>query len=968
MKKQFYIKGILALFLISFFKCTSVQAQETKFIKRYTVNDGLHHRESKRIIRDTQGKFWIFSDDGAQLYTGSTFKELPELEELPYELIEQIHLLEDGKIYLVANEFYYKIDPINFSAKKFNLDSEHNIHIVNDQIIEYQKGDHQLTIDGKEYAIEAEPIHSILWANMFVYVDSCKILRISDYKTSNYTISNVDDLVGELRGQLLYLKEQSLFALNNQFESKILFPSTSRALVKTDSLGQELLGISNDARFIDSFYLYTADTIIDYSFLLNESKTIRDVYGENFNNDVLLASYEGLIYQSFSENIEHILYNSDNNDEKLVSVIFWVINREKDDKIYFGEERGKIYEYQNSKITQLFPNEKYPELINFNYLASYDKQNDIALISSFGTQPYIRIWDFENNMQTIETGFRTYAFQKLNDHQYLLAGMKKDTAYLSLLDINRSEIIKEISLPELGSRIRNIEINRHSVIVSTDIALFKLDLDEIIAFEGVSSIDRIYEAVFLDHMSFGEYILAGSFGDGLLVFKNDSLFMQLTSAVGLAENIVHTVNFYDGHFWITTLKGISILDQDFNIVKNIRKREGLSSLDFNIQSWATDGEFVFMGTINGLNKINKDIIHENRYLSLVPEQLIYQADNGTVGHTIKNDAFNLPYGIDSCQLGFETYDMFSSYFNNDQIFKIDTEHDGTALRVEKKSIPMSLSSTNSLLSINSSNYSQQKITLLKPSFLKEYLLNISLICLLVLLLYYLYKIRERQFLDKKLQEIKELENKLAAMRSSALRSQMNPHFIFNALGSIQYHIQKEETELAEEYLEEFAFLMRRILESSKEDFVKISEEIDMLKAYVKLEHMRFDHRFDYQFETDSSIELSDQIPSMIIQPFIENAINHGIYHLNERRGNLNIRFSVDSSQMLLCTIEDNGVGRQAAKKLSRHSHRSRSMQIVDERMTVLANKTQQDFSLVIEDKMSNQHSIGTRVKLSFGLN
>lgn len=153
---------------------------------------------------------------------------------------------------------------------------------------------------------------------------------------------------------------------------------------------------------------------------------------------------------------------------------------------------------------------------------------------------------------------------------------------------------------------------------------------------------------------------------------------------------------------------------------------------------------------------------------------------------------------------------------------------------------------------------------------------------------------------------KQLANKLLSIRS--LRSQMNPHFIFNSLNSVNSFISKSDERSANKYLSEFARLMRTVLEHSKHDFVLLSAEIEVLKRYLSLEHIRFHDQFDYVFEVDEALDIDRlMIPPMVVQPYIENAIWHGLRY-KEGKGNLEVRFD-KSLESIKVVVKDDGIGR-----------------------------------------------------------
>jgi LytS/YehU family sensor histidine kinase len=138
---------------------------------------------------------------------------------------------------------------------------------------------------------------------------------------------------------------------------------------------------------------------------------------------------------------------------------------------------------------------------------------------------------------------------------------------------------------------------------------------------------------------------------------------------------------------------------------------------------------------------------------------------------------------------------------------------------------------------------------------------------------------------------------------------MNPHFVFNALNGIQNFIMSQNKEAANEYLTRFAKLMRLFLESSRENFISLSQEIDMLRLYTDLEQMRFRDKFEVKFEVAEDLDLNQEVPSMLLQPFVENAINHGLIYLKEK-GVLTLSFENDGQENLVIKIDDNGIGRK----------------------------------------------------------
>ncbi|WP_250630464.1 tetratricopeptide repeat protein [Rhodoflexus caldus] len=166
------------------------------------------------------------------------------------------------------------------------------------------------------------------------------------------------------------------------------------------------------------------------------------------------------------------------------------------------------------------------------------------------------------------------------------------------------------------------------------------------------------------------------------------------------------------------------------------------------------------------------------------------------------------------------------------------------------------------------------------------------------------------------------------------RAQMNPHFFFNALMAIQQYVNRAETLTASSYIARFARLMRRVLDSSEKEFTVLSEELETLQAYIDLQRIRFEQPFDYQVSIDDETDADEvQIPVMLLQPLVENAIEHGLRGL-ATGGKLHLDIRTKGEQLLI-RLTDNGIGRQAASHLRRKEHISRATTITEDRIRLL---------------------------------
>ncbi len=212
----------------------------------------------------------------------------------------------------------------------------------------------------------------------------------------------------------------------------------------------------------------------------------------------------------------------------------------------------------------------------------------------------------------------------------------------------------------------------------------------------------------------------------------------------------------------------------------------------------------------------------------------------------------------------------------------------------------------------------------------------------------------------------EMEKNLLLLEQKALQLQMNPHFIFNALNSIQSLISQKDNRTARYQLAKFSKLMRSILENSRSQAITLQKEIETLRSYLTLEQFSRGNSFQFEIEAPKGLDLEEMmIPPMIVQPFVENAIIHGVAHLKDQ-GQISIKFG-EQENVLECEVKDNGIGRARAKELKSqqdHQHKSMALQVTQERLEILKSKENGAESLKIEDVLSENGEVqGTKVTI-----
>jgi hypothetical protein len=274
--------------------------------------------------------------------------------------------------------------------------------------------------------------------------------------------------------------------------------------------------------------------------------------------------------------------------------------------------------------------------------------------------------------------------------------------------------------------------------------------------------------------------------------------------------------------------------------------------------------------------------------------------------------------------------------------------------------------------MNNEFNSPEKILMINisPAFWNTWWFRVIAVCCLIGIVYGIMRWRLQQKFRQQLaraekeKQIAELQQQKTEMEMQALRAQMNPHFIFNSLNSINRFILQNNKAEASEYLTKFSKLVRMILQNSQAPLVSLESELESLNLYLDLEAVRFDHKFDYKisYPKDLDIEVL-KVPPLIIQPYTENAIWHGLMH-KEEKGQLDIELSEEDDYLFL-KITDNGIGRKKATELASKSatkHKSMGLRITKDRIAMLEKTNGAESPVKIIDLENEDGSAaGTRV-------
>jgi tetratricopeptide (TPR) repeat protein len=245
----------------------------------------------------------------------------------------------------------------------------------------------------------------------------------------------------------------------------------------------------------------------------------------------------------------------------------------------------------------------------------------------------------------------------------------------------------------------------------------------------------------------------------------------------------------------------------------------------------------------------------------------------------------------------------------------------------------------------------------------------ALLALALLFGYRMWELGKRNKIEKENEQL-EMQAKLEKTKLLALRSQMNPHFIFNSINIAQSYILEANKEKAYEHLEKFAKLLRMTLDYSDKIFIPIEDEVAMVRLYLELEYNRFEPKFQFTLDVDEELnEGIYEVPGMIIQPFVENALIHGVLNLKEGTGEVSVELK-KNGENVHCLIVDNGVGRVVAQEIKKSkSKRLRSIAIynIQERASIISKHTKQEIHIETSDRLVDGKVAGTVVSFTLPL-
>ena len=451
----------------------------------------------------------------------------------------------------------------------------------------------------------------------------------------------------------------------------------------------------------------------------------------------------------------------------------------------------------------------------------------------------------------------------------------------------------------------------------------------------------------------------GSAQRGLFLVKNGKVINHISQKNGLSDNNCRRIEKDKSGIWIVTETGFDYYDFKTKRVKNAELNLCIKGITIN--DLTVIKQTIALATNQGIYYFDKKVLDETSFPQFNFTNFLV---NGKKINIVK--AIELKYNQNNINIKFNTihYKSLGNYSYRYRLKGLDDKWytqsssikniNFLALNPGSYKFQINVKIGEKYTPINEINF-----RICSPFWLQPWFLTINLIALLALL-YLVYR-----WAVIKTRKSEELKEQLALSQLTALRSQMNPHFIFNILNAVQGLIYSNQKSKASDYLGKFSDLMRRILETSDINEVTIEKELETIELYVSLEKARFEDDFEYTISIPDDVDLSQHaIPSMIIQPFVENAIKHGLMH---KMGLKTLIIRVELLEDVWCfTVDDNGIGRKASEIINQKikKHISFATKAIDDRVRLINKITDIIIDIEVIDKKSNKdESLGTRIKI-----
>ncbi len=952
-----------------------MQAQEPVSI-HFSEKEGLPDKEFYDITEDDKGFIWLSAAKGLFRYDGKLFKSYNNKEQRGLSVfgIKQDHL---GRIWCnnVSGQFFYIKDD--------------KLHLFTD-LSKLLKG------ELADFIVKGDYLWVVTLANIYKINLNTKLI---EYKLNT---KHTFGTPYKLNNTIYVSNGSSILSITSKNSFKKVLTSNSFFKDKNGHIVHERKAII--FRIGSSFFLHQKRSGINTFFKFNISeKKINKIKGfealakeriythfEN-ENEIWIATNSGVwVYEYLSNNFrlkKRILKGRD----------ITKILKDKEDNYWLTTLNNGVYVIPNINIETCTISEKNKnisslDLVDYNTLVFgtkggaigfYNVTTNIEKHIVLPSKDRVAVLKYhpEKNLVFISKDFGSYTYNYKTQQLIKISEVSKFNTAKSITLLKNNDLL--ITGYSSVMKLENADINNKEIFISNGKRTYashyhKAKNEVYIAFiDELVKYDSLWNPKVIRYNNKPIYgnsisettngvIWVSTFKNGIFGIKNDSVIHHYNITNGLSSNFIRKIKADKNNLWISSENSIQVLDVVTGNLKGLTKREGI--LSYDISGIEIVNNKVFFSSNVGLFSVDK----EKAFKRQNPEVFFNKVEINEKDTLIMSN-YTLRYDQNSIKIGFNVngflYNKKGRYkyklkgLNNKWITTDVGVND-----VKYNSLPIGNYTFQVQPTIGTksgkSNIKEFQFLIKKPFWETWWFaFLVSGFILGSIIFYFRKKIKTKEKERVTQLEKISLEKELITLNLTALRSQMNPHFIFNALNSIQDLILKEETDASYDYIVLFAQLVRNTLSYSSQDFISIEKELDFLKVYLQLEKLRFGNEFKYVIHYDGKENL--EVPSLLVQPFIENALVHGLFHrVGEKQ--LNILFTLVNNT-LQCVITDNGIGRKKASEIANRQgsqNESFALNAIQKRLEIFKKQYNKNIGYVIEDLYDGENATGTKVVLT----
>ncbi len=941
-------------------------AQERKFTY-YTTADGLPTNWIYACKEDSKGFLWIATESGLVRFDGKNFVTYNDKNGLPDVEVLDLAIDTEDKVWMNL----FRFNPSYFDPLPNRvIDSKRNSYLKNDfggnvKIKVLQDG--SISYNGKEGLIfnknasEFQLINtggkeiSGLWKNEKGYIASYAygFLQLA---ASNGGIMDSISTFPWLTGftPIVQTHADSTWFYNNFSDSLYLFTDIyfgkhtyRKTAVKTPeplrqiNVGRNYLWLIAKS---GSIYRLNKQTLETIDKMPLQVKNANRVYEDKLGNFWITTVDKGLI--KVSSPTTQTFFIPDGFSERNFLSICRMGN-----KIFAGNYKGEIVETDgkqfishqaasgpSSWIRQLLPTSK--GLLSISEAGAYTNFITPILNQSGKTQA------------SSKNGYL------LNDSVLLVANHGVLTRTNLYNNVESRPIIK-------AKRITAVTVSKNQIYFGSNDGLYKWIQQDSARPMSVKNILFDNRITWL-HTGKDDLVWVGTASEGLLVMYNDSLLAHISNESYLASNAIrHIHSEKPGTTWVATNQGIAAIDYTFTntkfqySIRNIGIADGLLSPQVNAL-WV-ENDTVYAATANGINYFLAGIKPpENKLQVYITGFSVNGSDTSlhnsqSFPHRFKNIVLHFAAPeINGSTVSYQ-YNINNAGWQNNNNGLLELPQ----LKPGHYSIDFRAIDANGKASPMISNFK----FIIHPAWWQTWWFMALLVAAVGGLLFYLLQKSNRNKREKAVEQLA-AQQKLTDLELQAVKAQINPHFVFNCLNSIKSLIHQQQYEDADKYLDNFSYLLRFTIDHSSQKMIPLEDEIKYIDNYLRLEQLRFGKKLSYKIDVAVTDSKKLQIPSMLLQPYVENAIKHGIRNLVGGDGFVSINL-IQAANTLTCRIDDNGVGREAASAINAANpnyHQSVGLSLTGKREELFGIH-----SHTIDKKMEDGKSAGTTVVLEIPL-